>query len=66
MPEGSFKRFASIFFSGLMLAIVPSVAIHMQTTLYWQGRMISHGAASVDEDGRFFMLPRPQGGKARP
>lgn len=58
MAPGSFKSFVSIFFSGIVLAVVPAFAIHMNTTLYWQGRMISHCAAGLDEDQRFFMFPR--------
>lgn len=66
MEPGSFKRFAAVFFPTIIIVVIPAVALHQNTNLYWQGRMISHGAASLDEDGRFFMFPRPQGGKARP
>ena len=58
-----FKTFAGIFFSAIALTLVPAVAIHQSTVLYYEGRAISHGAANVDEDGNFYWLPRPQGGK---
>lgn len=66
MEPGSFKRFAWIFFPAISLVIVPSVAIHIRTIAYYEGRAISHGAANLDEDNNFYWLPRPQGGKARP
>lgn len=56
-PSGA-KRFLAGAISGFTVALLIASYMHFSRETYWQGRMISHCAASLDEDQRFFMFPR--------